>query len=126
MYNFFVLIIFAVIVGVVVTFTQPIADDLLNRPGIEAQVAPKDSSENQTGLVITRTPTERKQAQWVAKHLGGTSKYYFPQGSGWAYNSRGQERVTFAVPKGVVVDTSRGLRYEGQEVQAREFTVWWL
>lgn len=82
------------------------------------------------GSHVSDTPwtplsTEKDQARTLAAQLGGDPKDYSQHGTGWLYNSHGRTRVKFTVPKGALVDTKRGVRWEGQRVVATKFFIWW-
>jgi hypothetical protein len=74
---------------------------------------------------LTPLSTEKDQARTLAAQLGGEPKDYAQRGTGWLYNSNGTNRVGFTVPKGALVDTKRGMRWEGQRVLATKFFIWW-
>jgi hypothetical protein len=74
---------------------------------------------------LTPFSTEKAQARTLAAQLGGKAKDYSQRGAGWLYNSNGENRVGFTVPKGALVDTTQGVRWEGQRVLATKFFIWW-
>ena len=74
---------------------------------------------------LTPLSTEKAQARTLAAQLGGDAQDYSQYGSGWLYNSNGTNRVGFTVPKGALVDTKRGVRWEGQRVVATKYFIWW-
>jgi hypothetical protein len=74
---------------------------------------------------LTPFSTEKGQARFLSKTLGGEKQYYSPKGAGWIYQSHGTKRVRFTVPKGALVDTTNGMRWEGQRVDASQFYIWW-
>jgi hypothetical protein len=74
---------------------------------------------------LTPLSTEEDQARTLAAQLGGEAGDYSQRGTGWLYNSHGTNRVGFTVPKGALVDTKRGVRWEGQRVLATKFFIWW-
>jgi opacity protein-like surface antigen len=82
------------------------------------------------GSHVSDTPwtplsTEKDQARTLAAQLGGEAKDYSRRDTGWLYTSNGTTPVKFTVPNGALVDTRRGMRWEGQRVQAAEFFIWW-
>jgi hypothetical protein len=74
---------------------------------------------------LTPFSTEKARARTLAAQLGGEPWDYSQRGTGWLYNSNGTNRVGFTVPKGALVDTSRGMRWEGQRVLTTKFFIWW-
>ena len=74
---------------------------------------------------LTPFSTEKAQARTLAAQLGGEAKDYSQHGTGWLYNSNDTTQVKFTVPKGALVDTKRGMRWEGQRVVATKFFIWW-
>ena len=74
--------------------------------------------------LVTPFSTDKDQRRVLANTLGGDHADYEPYASGWKYDG-GNRHVEFIVPKGALVDTTHGIRWEGQHVRANRFYIWW-
>jgi len=73
---------------------------------------------------VTPFSTDKDQQRVLANTLGGKRADYVAYASGWKYDG-GNRHVKFIVPKGALVDTTHGMRWEGQHVRSNKFYIWW-
>jgi hypothetical protein len=77
--------------------------------------------------IWTPLSTVKDERRTLANRIGGRKLFYSQVGEGFEYEegyTRGKP-VTFIVPKGALVDTKKGIRWEGERVSAKHFYIWW-